>query len=239
MAAAHYVYGNWDQALALAEQSREGEQESGNLIAAWTHLLPTALIHAARGHDAAARHHIQQVTPPEPSGDVQNRVMWCGSMAGIELSMGRQVEAMRLGRMALEMPVTDVGHPGVKVGEASFVDAAIAMGDRDAMGWLRQLIERRPAGHRPPFTRALLAKLRAVLDEDASAFSEAGAVLRAIPAPGPLARTLEQHAAAMIAEGRRNDAAALLAEAHEISAALGVQPAPAPAAPAATAQRVT
>jgi hypothetical protein len=104
----------------------------------------------------------------------------------------------------------------------------VALGEQAKTEELLAVVENRPVGLRPPFLDAQAHRFRARLaGDDPSAdrfFTAAAAQLRELELPFYLAVVRVEHGEWLIAQGRRGDAEAFLAEAEEIFARLGATP---------------
>jgi hypothetical protein len=119
-----------------------------------------------------------------------------------------------------------------RIGYPCAIETAFRLGRRDEAADLLALLADRPPGHVPPFLRAQLDRGRGLLalqeDDTAAACAHfAGAVdaFTALGYPFWLANLQTDLAAAKIAQGRQDEARALLAEAVATLRELGAAPA--------------
>jgi tetratricopeptide (TPR) repeat protein len=225
IAVSHFLLGDWDQALAAADQALAGSGDESSPMVHYSRILPNAIVHAARGNYERAGEEMSLRRGDEHAPDNQDRAVWCGWSSLVELFRDNPAEALRLARIAVDTPGISVGHPAEKIAGAALVDAAVELNDQASLQSMRERLESLSPGGRPPFARALLAKLVGLLDGDDDSWRRAEQVLRELRYREPLARCLEQHALQLLNGGRRSEVEGLLEEAKANYAQLGMQPA--------------
>jgi tetratricopeptide (TPR) repeat protein len=222
-----YMLGRWDEAMAVyAELPEEMLPSGGTLLSPLSSILE---IHVHRGDLAEARRLLGIYARLEDSADVQERAGYAAASACIMHAEGRHTEAVAAGERTVELGVT-LGLDGqdAKMGLMWATEAALALGDRAKAEELIGRIDAIPPGLRPPSLGAHANRARARLSDSvevatthalaaATSFRELG--LRFWLAVGQL-----EHAEILAADGRRDEAEPLVAEARAIFAELGARP---------------
>ena len=219
----HFSAGEWDEALALAE-----EAGASGVREAWAAaLFPTPLIHVNRGDIAAARAGVDRWTP-QPA-DLQERSGYALARAVVLLAEGRAAEAIDAGEAAFAH--AQGVHTFAKHGIVTAIEAAFALEDLDRADQLLARIRELPPGLTTPFLRAHSARFEAALssrrgehDLAEPSFEAATGAFRDLGIPFYVAVTLVEHAEWLIERGRAADAARPLEEARAIFERLKAKP---------------
>ncbi len=211
--------GRWDEALSYAS-GIPSEQRLWTL----SELNAEVEIAAARGDLARAQQVVDEMAPLAESVDVQERESLFTATAVCRRASGLYDEAYaaaletlaRSAQYGLELSVD------AKVAFGEGLESALALGRLDLVEELIARIEAIPPGVRPPSLRAQAARfqalLRAARGEHATAeqgFKTAEAIFREHNLVFPLAITQLDHGEWLVAQGRPEDAEALLREARE------------------------
>jgi tetratricopeptide (TPR) repeat protein len=207
-----FMTGRWDEALEVMEDLQEEQARSGGMFLS---LLSGPLeIHLQRGDTATARHLYGLFSNLEGSTDLQERACYFGATAALHRADDRLEEALATGRRVTETQDTlGMSHQAVEQGLVEALEAAVALGDRQAAREVLATIEAVPPERRPPFLDAHLYRFHGRLDDDEAALLGAAARFREIGIPFWLAVTLLEH-------GELTGDAASLHEAREIFEAL-------------------
>ena len=112
----------------------------------------------------------------------------------------------------------------VKLGVVEALEAAFELGETSKVEELLALIEGLRRGERPPMLDAHARRFRGKLDGDVEAFAAAAARFRELEMPFWLALTELEHAEALLAQGRADEAKPLLDEARRTFERLGATP---------------
>ena len=116
----------------------------------------------------------------------------------------------------------------MKQGYRNGLEAALALGDREAAERLLRIVEESPIGLRPPYLAAIAHRFRARLAGDGPEadrlFSGAAAQFSAIEVPFEEAVVLLEHSEWLAQIGRPAEAEPLLARARETFERLGAVP---------------
>ncbi|MBM2823066.1 MAG: Tetratricopeptide repeat protein, partial [Thermoleophilia bacterium] len=216
MSYALFMTGRWDDALDIPEELQEEQERSGGMFLS---LLSGPLeIHLQRGDLAEAQRLYSLFSSLEGSPDVQERACFFGGTAALYRAEGRLREALEAGQKVLEGEQTlGVSHQAVEQGLVEALEAAIALGEGEAVRELLATIEAIPPGRRPPYLEAHAHRFRARLGGDPAEFETAAARFREIGIPFWLAVTRLEH-------GELTGDASSFAEAREIFERLAATP---------------
>jgi len=213
-----YMLGRWDEALATAAEVPE-EKLSASLTMS---LLASALeIQVHRGNPAEARRVLSLFEHLADASDVQDRAGYVSAHAAVLRAEGRLADAIAAGVDAAELSKASFGMSTqtVKQGLVEAIEAALALGETERAAELVATIDAIPPGLRPPYLTAQADRFRALLagpqESAESGFQAAEAGFREIGVAFWLAVTLLQHGEWLVARGRLDGAAPLLAEARE------------------------
>jgi tetratricopeptide (TPR) repeat protein len=225
-----FMTGRWADALATFEEIPE--EQVRIYFTLDTPLTSILEIHIHRGELQQARELLDLYRHVESSSDVQDRSIYSGARAALLRTEGRHADALRAGEAAFAAASElTAGFQSVKQGFVEAVEAALALGERGRARELLLVVESMPPGLRPPYLGAQASRLRARLadaegagDASESGFKAAAAVFREYGVPFWLGVTLLEHGEWLLAQGRRNDAEPLLAEASEIFQGLEARP---------------
>jgi class 3 adenylate cyclase/tetratricopeptide (TPR) repeat protein len=222
-----YMLGRWDEAMAaFHELPEEVLPTGGTLLSPLSSILE---IHVHRGDVAEARRLLEIYARLGESVDVQEQAGYAAARACVLHTEGRYAEAVEAGLRTIEFGDT-LGLDGqdAKMGFMWALEAAIAMGDRVRAEEIVQHIEAIPPGLRPPSLQAHAHRARARLAESAdlatAELAAAAAVFRDLGLRFWLAVAQLEHAEALAADGRREEAERMAAEAHATFAELGARP---------------
>src|SRR5262249_19280394 len=121
-----------------------------------------------------------------------------------------------------------MGTQDVKHGFLHALEAAFGLGDRDKVDELCSIVEKVPAGLRPPFLTAHARRFRALLggaEPSAEAdYASAAEQMRRLELPFHLAVVLLEQGEWLVAQGRSSDAEPFVAEARETFVRLAATP---------------
>src|SRR5262249_28514378 len=155
----HYWLGEWDEAMQLVE---EVPTEDPNLarLALMVVVIPTALIHLARGEFEAASEGLEQYGRAVDLANVQERAAYDGARSSVLCAAGRIDDALEAGLAAFDSrEPLGLGHPLVKLGFVAAADAALARGDVERLQQLVAEIDAVPPGQKSPYLAAQAARL--------------------------------------------------------------------------------
>jgi tetratricopeptide (TPR) repeat protein len=221
------MLGRWDEALArLAEIPDEKVGADTNLLSQLSGVLE---IHVRRGQLVLAQEFLTRHEALSRAGDVQTRAAYDEAQASVRFAEGNYAKALAAAEKAVATWTTlGLAAQGSKLGVLQALEAAFALGDRGKVEELLTLVEEHPPGLRPPMLVAAAHRFRACLaGDDPGAdrqFSEAASILRELELSFHLAVVLLEHGEWLVARGRPDDAAPLLAEARETFDRLGAVP---------------
>jgi predicted ATPase/class 3 adenylate cyclase len=228
MTYALFMLGRWDEALArFAEIPDEQIGTQTQVISPLTGVLELQL---HRGQlDQARRFLARYDDLARVTTDVQVQGGYQAAAAAVRLAEGNPKDALTeaehafSGRASMGISAQDV-----KLGFVHALEAALALGDRDKADELLTMVEQLPPGLRPPYLAATAHRFRARLaGADPAAdreFTTAARELRMLDLPFHHAVVLTEHGDWLAAQGRRDDAEPLLAEARETFERLGAKP---------------
>ena len=127
-------------------------------------------IHLQRGDTATARHLYGLFSNLEGSTDLQERACYFGATAALHRADDRLEEALATGRRVTETQDTlGMSHQAVEQGLVEHLEAAVALGDRQAARQVLATVEAVPPERRPPFLDAHLYRFHGRLDDDEAA----------------------------------------------------------------------
>ncbi len=140
--------------------------ESGVNDASWRAMpyLRLVSLDTFRGDAQIAEEHLGHCGDFAESNDVQNRAMYAAGESAVALSAGRYRQAFDAARRAIEACwVLSPSHESVRLSVPLAIDAALALGDLDALDGLVEQFVSRPTGEIPPFLRAEIGRAAALL----------------------------------------------------------------------------
>jgi class 3 adenylate cyclase/tetratricopeptide (TPR) repeat protein len=223
--------GRWDEALARGGEVETDENAAASQGTA-VELLPLVNVHLWRGQEDEARAMFERLGALESSDEIQSRTSFQLGRALLQHVEGRYREAYDAAREAMEIrDVLGVDTTLLKLAVMQAADAALAMGDLDALEQVLAPISKLLPGERTPSIDAILAWGRARLlaarnasDEADEAFVRAVDGFRRAGTPFLKARVLLDQAEARLAADRADDAVPLLDEARTILEPLDARP---------------
>jgi hypothetical protein len=207
-----WMFGRWDEALALIEEPTEEHTRSGGVMLS----LLTALveIHLARGRTDEARRIFSLFSHLESSTDVQDRSCYLAARAVLRHADGKLRDALADAAAAMKAGETlGYAQQAAKQAVATGLEAALALGDEARARELIAFLQEAPPGRRAPFFEAQAQRFRARLDGDLAGFDAAERIFRDFELRFWLAVTRLEHAEALAAAGRADEAEPLRAEA--------------------------
>jgi predicted ATPase len=224
----HVLLGNWDAALAVAEES-EKTSLSGRLGDSLIGGLPW--LRVQRGEIDGARRALEAHGHSATADEVQARADYAVAEAVVLRAEGRPREALAAAAQALTARDTfGARHSIVKLAFVEAVEAAFALNDLDRVAellgeWERMPLDRTPflEAHHARFG-ARLAGHRGETDGVEPALLRATALFRELSMPFYVAVTVLERAEWLVGQGRSADAEPLLAEAREIFERLEAKP---------------
>jgi tetratricopeptide (TPR) repeat protein len=218
------LQGRWDEAV-----------ESGDLLVASDApltevsevILHVAMLQAARGDTASLAAASARIAPLLESNDIQARESAILVRAITALAEGRPAQALERA-----LPVAPAAHPSSRR-EIYVVsgEAAVALGDDDALADVVEIVGGRPPGLSSPAMHAqarrfagLLAARRGDVEAAERHLAAAADGLRQIGAPFLLAKVLLEHGELLLGIDRAVDALPLVEQARATFARLGATP---------------
>jgi tetratricopeptide (TPR) repeat protein len=220
------MLGRWDEALArfadLPDETLGRPDVSSVLSGALE-------IYLQRGELAAARQLLARFEELRDASDVQSRIGYDTADAAVLLAEGRREDALaRAERSVGARDAMGIAAQDVKHAIRHALEASLALGRRDKVEELLVLVQSLPVGLRPPFLDATAHRFRARLAGDSPGadgdFAAAARELRRFELSFHLAVVQLEHGEWLIAVGRSDDAAPLLADARETFERLRAQP---------------
>jgi ATP/maltotriose-dependent transcriptional regulator MalT len=217
------MLGRWDEALGMIEEPTEEQTRSGGVLLS---LLQSVVeIHLARGDVQRAHEVFSLFDHLEGSSDQQDRASRLAARASLRLADGRLTDAIADAETAIDAASTlGYGQQGAKHALTVALEAALALGDEAKARALIAIVEEAPPGRRAPYLEAQAQRFRARLDGDLAGFEAAERIFREHELPFWLAVTRLEHAEALAADGRADEAEPLLAEARETFDSLAATP---------------
>jgi class 3 adenylate cyclase/tetratricopeptide (TPR) repeat protein len=223
-----FALGEWDEGLAMISELPEDKwSEARQAFGAVLTVGVTMNCH--RGRLTEAERIIELCAVMESSADVQERGSYGLGKANVLLASGRPADALEAAESAFQIgEVMGLAQEYVKQAFTVAVEAALALGDLGRAEALLGVVEPLPLGRRPQFLRAQCSRFRARLARDAAEverhYKGASGLFRELAVPFYLAVTELEHGEWLVAQGRSDEAEALLAEAREIFEQLGAAP---------------
>ncbi len=229
---AHFMMGDWDDALAKARVVPHLEDFAATRFAAVELLLTLPQIHTARGDVTEARSVLDAFAIFDASADVQEHSAFHAARANVLRAEGAFADALASARKALEgRPFLGGSHSNIKLGFAEACEGAFALGDLKALEELLDTADALPVGESTPFVRAHVARFRARADLAGGRapgaeppFKLAADAFRESELPFGLAVTQLEHAEWLRAGGGADEADALLAESRATFERLAAKP---------------
>ena len=223
----HYWLGEWDEATQLVA---EVPTEDPNLarLALMVVVIPTALIHLARGEFEEASAGVEQYGRGVDLANVQERAAYDAARSSVLCAEGRIDDALEAGLAAFDSrEPLGLNHPLVKLGFVAAADAALARGDFERVRQLVAEIDAVPRGLKSPYLAAQAARLDGHLaaraddrERAAGRLKLSAAMLRELAFPYWMAVSLLDYAE-LVGD---SEAAIAAAEAREIFERLGAVP---------------
>jgi class 3 adenylate cyclase/tetratricopeptide (TPR) repeat protein len=226
-----FALGRWDEVLAATAELPEDEwldlrQVSSGLASVGV------LVHAHRGSYKKASRFVDVYRPLETSADVQEQAAYGCGKASLLLARGDPAAALEVAEAALGVRDTmGVASEFVKEAFAIAVQAALDLGDTDKAASLIADVDSLPPGRYPQLLRAQTARFRAHIaaregeaEEAERLFKGAIGLFRELAMPFYLAVTELESGEWLVAQGRGDEAEALLAEAREVFERLEAKP---------------
>ena len=222
----HHFMGDWDEAERCSARAIEVAQRA--------HLpdgrLPLLLLLATRGQLDDAQQQVSALEALADSGDLDSTLDL--SRAILARAGDRPREAAdAAGRVARDVFRTDGQYSGrFRLAWPLAVESALAAGDVDEARALLALVEEAPTGHVPPYIRAQLARLRALLastgdgEGTETGLQSSIRMFRGLGYAYWLARAQADHAFWLLDRGRAEDAEPLLTEAADVFSRVGAAP---------------
>jgi class 3 adenylate cyclase/tetratricopeptide (TPR) repeat protein len=222
----HYFLGDWDEAERCARRAIEVSQRAplpdGRLL--------MVLLQAARGEPDEAERHLDALEEVPTGSDRDDAVdLGRALMALVARDPGEAAE--RAGRVASQALRTKGRFSSLfRLAWPLAVESALAAGDRDETRPLLALVEDAPIGHVPPYLRAQLARLLALLAATGDGEGTEKGLRSSILTFGDLgyaywrARAQSDLAGWLNDQGRVEEAAPLLAEAADVFRRVGAAP---------------
>jgi class 3 adenylate cyclase/predicted ATPase len=223
--------GDWDEAIALAEELRSKETEEGPLTVTSMDLrFPIMYIWIHRGDIAGAEGLLEGSESLVGTENIDWRTVFRARQSDLLLAQGRPHEALTMGQGALS-DARALGRPFERGAFEATVEAALQANERRIADELVREAEAEPAGRRSRNIEAHAARFRARLlaadgraDEVEPKFQEATDLFRRIGFKFWLAVALLEHGEWLVEQGRPEDAAPLLDEAEGIFETLRARP---------------
>jgi class 3 adenylate cyclase/tetratricopeptide (TPR) repeat protein len=215
--------GRWDEALARTEETRA----VATTAFAQSALLGIVPVYCGRGQLEDARRLLAEQAASADSGDFQFAIGYLQLEAMVLRAEGRLQESLAVAERSLEQ-ARELGEtsPFVRFSTIEALTSAVALGDLDiARRHLATLDGLRP-GQVSTFLRAHRELSRARLYESGNAahFERAEQAFSHLGMPFELGVSRLEHARWLVAQGRRDDAAAPVADAREIFESLRATP---------------
>jgi tetratricopeptide (TPR) repeat protein len=224
--------GRWDEALERIAELPSME-EVPSIRAIVQQFIPALVsINVNRGDVEEAERALDTVADFATGADVQERAAYWLYSSFIAMARGEAQEAIVGAERAIESrSVLSLGNAIVRDGYVKAIESALALGDLGRAQEHLTMLEGADAGEVPPYLRAHIARLRALLsaargDDDGVdvRFKAAAAMFREIGLPFYLAIALLEHAEWLAGRDRSNDAQQLLDEARAIFERLEARP---------------
>ena len=220
-----YLLGRWDESLATRDELGElGPDTLYYDIVANNYPAPFILIQRGESAPLSADELAARGLQP----DLQNRAAQDAALGLLLLAEGRAAEALPAAEASFAY---DPAHVYGKAAYPIAVEAAIELGDDDAVERLLARVRELAPGLTPPFLRAQVARFEGrlaardgQLDRANASFAGAVSTFREIGARFWLGVTLVEQAEALVAGGRPDEADPLAQEARAVLEDVGVPP---------------
>ncbi len=226
-----WAVGDWD-AVVGREDDLPDEDWTQARIASATFLTSIIPVLVNRGQLEEANRSARLFAELEASVDFQERAQVHFAEATLLLAEGKYDEALRSAEASLETRhALGISYEAVKESFVVAVEAALALSDISRAEELIALVDTLPPGGSPQFLEAHSARFRARLGAPRGApgeadrlFERAVSVFRVLALPFYLAVTLLEYGEWLLAQDRRQDSEALLAEARDTFERLDAKP---------------
>jgi tetratricopeptide (TPR) repeat protein len=226
-----FALGEWDEVVAR-EQGLPDEDWAQVRIAFATLLTSIVPVGVHRGQFDEAKRSARLFAELERSADMQEQAQVHCAEAVLLLAEGRTAEALRSAEASLEnRHALGISFEAVKESFVVAVDAALALDDVSRAEELLAVVDSLPPGGSPQFLQAHSYRFHARLAVRAGNVEEADrlyrrgvGLFRELGFPFYLAVTLLEQGEWLAAQGRRDEAEPLLAEAREIFERLAAKP---------------
>jgi tetratricopeptide (TPR) repeat protein len=227
-----FALGEWDETIAMFRQIPEDSLLFDARQALQTVAVAGIPIEIHRGRIEEAERLLELCRVMEGSDDVQEHATYRYGYALVLMAYGRSADALAAAEEALAVrEFLGTAQEVVKEAFVTSVEAALELDDVDKAEELVGVFEGLPRGRLPDYLVAQAARFRAALaarrgdaDEAERRFKSSIGRFREIATRFWVAVAELEYAEWLQAEGRDDDAAALLAEAREIFEALGATP---------------
>ncbi len=226
-----YAHGEWDETAEMIEQLpeeqwRDARQALGGIAAVGV------MLNVHRGQLDEAARIVSLFEELESSADVQERAVYACGKASLRLAENEAGEALRIYNSIRDArQVLGLTQEYIKELEVTAAEAALALGEAEALAELIAALDALPTGRSSHFLRAHSARFRAHLAERAGEsetadrlFRGAIGLWREIAAPFHLAVVQLEHAEWLGGQARVDEAEPLLTEAQEIFGRLQAAP---------------
>jgi class 3 adenylate cyclase/tetratricopeptide (TPR) repeat protein len=220
------LLGRWGEALNRAAAA----EELATTVFERSFLLSTITIHCNRGELGLAQGVLERCADVGEAGNAQATSIFDVTKAELLRVAGDPARALAAAEHALsgrdELGMT---YGAIKLGYVEALEAAMTLGDAGKARSLLEELDRRDPGELSPLLEAQRERFRArlaQLDDDGAdaSFERAETILRELEARFMLAVTQLEHGERLKRQGREDDAALLLAEAHAVFERLGARP---------------
>jgi class 3 adenylate cyclase/tetratricopeptide (TPR) repeat protein len=221
------MLGRWDEATAVLDEIPETQVQAGPQVSSVLNGVLELLLH--RGRLEQARELLGRFEGLGRSGEVQMEGGYHAAVAAVRLAEGNHEAALTAAERAVATAeAIGIDSQGAKLGLVHALEAASALGQRNKVNALLEMVDRHPPGLRAPLLEATAHRFRAHLaGDDPGAdrhFTAAAAQLRSCELPFHLAVVQLEHGEWLMARGRPDDAQPLLAEARDTFDRLRAEP---------------
>ena len=226
-----FAVGAWDEVVAR-EEGLPDEDWAQMRLAFVSMLTAIVPVRVHRGQLDEARRSARLFAELEQSADVQEQAQVHMAEAVLHLAEGRTDEALRSAEASFDSRhAMGITFESVKESFVVAVEAALALDNLSRAEELVALVDALPPGVSPQFLQAHSARFRARLaarradhEEAERLFRRGAGLFRELDFPFYLAVTLLEQGEWLVAQGRRDEAEPLLAEAREIFERLDAKP---------------